>query len=421
MAQWEDTWKIIKSDFGGGQGDCFIVSKIGDDTKTFFLKQLKDQENSERRRRFFIETTIYRSVDIGGVPQIIYTNADSFKNKSVYLYYVSEHINGLTLDQQIKKQTPSEAELTELLRQLLEILRHCHAKDIVHRDIKPENMIINEQKLYLVDFGISHLKIDEKDNATKLGQEIGNRFLRLPEFSAGSFNKRDPRSDLTLAAGIALYGITGQYPRSLVDETGKMPHQTPSAVTKIQRLSHATLWNLIFDKAFQHKIDSRWNYAEDLLSILDIMENKEASEDNSAEILSKYAAQIDHDQLTKLKNELRSTQAFLVRNVEQILAAEATVFRQEKMGWVYQLGKEETKDQIRAYKIGSTNNDHLAIDVKTILIGEQIVGIVEINNTDHEIIRSSFGGVFNQQDADAGPSKLKKIIFPKLVELLPKA
>lgn len=177
MHGWEDKWNIVEHGLGGGQGDCFKVALKTDSNKYFFLKQIKDYNNSEKRRRFYIETIIYESVQIKGLPRIIETNTNLFKEKNIPLYYVSEFIDGKRLDEYIRLNTPNEEETIFLFKQLLKILSECHERNVVHRDIKPENIIVKDKDLYLVDFGISYYPQAPIKNITKVGIEIGNRFL----------------------------------------------------------------------------------------------------------------------------------------------------------------------------------------------------------------------------------------------------
>jgi serine/threonine protein kinase len=50
----------------------------------------------------------------------------------------------------------SEAEVRQLLEQLLPVLDHIHSKNIIHRDITPDNIILrNTDRLpVLIDFGV---------------------------------------------------------------------------------------------------------------------------------------------------------------------------------------------------------------------------------------------------------------------------
>lgn len=44
-------------------------------------------------------------------------------------------------------------------QQMIELLKDLHNLNIIHRDIKPENFVVFQDKLYLIDFGLSKLYI----------------------------------------------------------------------------------------------------------------------------------------------------------------------------------------------------------------------------------------------------------------------
>ena len=70
------------------------------------------------------------------------------------LYLVQEFIEGETLLTQVLLQPFGEAQIRELLQDLLPVLQFVHERNIIHRDIKPENIIRRkDSKLVLIDFG----------------------------------------------------------------------------------------------------------------------------------------------------------------------------------------------------------------------------------------------------------------------------
>ena len=50
-----------------------------------------------------------------------------------------------------------EEEAAQYFVQLLDAVLHLKSKNIAHRDIKPENMIIEGDKLTLIDYGLGTL------------------------------------------------------------------------------------------------------------------------------------------------------------------------------------------------------------------------------------------------------------------------
>jgi formylglycine-generating enzyme required for sulfatase activity/tRNA A-37 threonylcarbamoyl transferase component Bud32 len=71
------------------------------------------------------------------------------------MYLVQEFIDGDNLHQELLKQPFSEAEIWQVLTDLLPVLEFIHQRLCIHRDIKPENIIrrAGDNKLVLIDFG----------------------------------------------------------------------------------------------------------------------------------------------------------------------------------------------------------------------------------------------------------------------------
>jgi serine/threonine-protein kinase len=345
LNSWHKTWKVLTQFPDSGQSKCFRVARQDLDGREYFLKQLLDQNSTERRRRFFVETTIYSSSNIEGFPSIVESNADSFKDKEIDLYYVSEFIDGIRLDDYVKNNALSEDHIIELMRQLLLILQKCHSIEIVHRDIKPENIILKDGNLFLVDFGIAYYGEGTEENITTLGQEIGNRFLRLPEHVAGSSNKRDIRSDLTLVVGIALFMLTDKYPRTLYLD-GKFPHQFQERSAKIIKLKYSKLWNIIFDRGLMLNISDRWNSAQDLLNIIDAMHESEDDDDDSLEELIKlHASKFNQEALKQLDKGI-TTMNIKLQNLLTEIIERTGGFHFKIIPNVYVKGETELKKMI---------------------------------------------------------------------------
>lgn len=71
------------------------------------------------------------------------------------IYILMEYIDGLDLVDWFRKN-PSNEQIFNLIKQLLEALKYIHEKNIVHSDINPNNIIINNYEIpYIIDFGIS--------------------------------------------------------------------------------------------------------------------------------------------------------------------------------------------------------------------------------------------------------------------------
>ena len=274
-SSWEARWTEIRSLGKGGQGKAYFARRTTDNVEAF-LKVINDGDDhrSERRKRFLQEATAYAKIRSSGVPRLIESNAHQHGKEGLEPYVATEFICGLTLRHWVDKEKPIDfRDAIEITRSILKTLCECHAKEVVHRDIKPENIILKDEGILhpvLVDFGMSFHLTPTSDSITRDGNEIGNRFLRLPEFSAGHSSKRDPRSDLTLTAGIFFYLLTSKNPRLLLIKN-KLPHQRGDVRKGLEDSAGRSSLQLFsfFDRAFAHDIDRRFASADEMLSGLD--------------------------------------------------------------------------------------------------------------------------------------------------------
>ncbi len=106
---------------------------------------------------------------------------------------------------------------------------------------------------------------------THASQDLGNRFLRLPELSAYSSKQRDKRSDITFVVGILFYVLTGTPPKELSDHDGLTPNRRPLS-SSLGVLPYPTqqLIHSVMDIGFRQKIDARFTNAADFRRALTI-------------------------------------------------------------------------------------------------------------------------------------------------------
>lgn len=77
---------------------------------------------------------------------------------SGHLLLLLERLEGPTLAQWIiEHPAAAQAKQTsEIARQLIAVIKHCHAQGVVHGDLKPGNIILAAQGIKLLDFGLGH-------------------------------------------------------------------------------------------------------------------------------------------------------------------------------------------------------------------------------------------------------------------------
>lgn len=273
-AQWLDRWEKLETLTGGGQGDAFRARRVTDQ-KIGFLKTIKSKNDPERRARFFREASAYDTFLVDGIPRLIESNAHLHADTAFAPFVVTEFVEGPTLRTWREAQGGVSLETAVVVtRKLVGILEACHAAGCVHRDVKPDNIILegsDPARPWLLDFGLNYHDLPEIDFQTEDWQEVGNRFLRLPELSAGSLLKQDPRSDLSFAAGILFYLITGEHPNVVQDAEGRLPHQRPRPLARLQAVAETRFARLaaLFDSSFAPVIANRFSNARAMRDSLD--------------------------------------------------------------------------------------------------------------------------------------------------------
>ncbi|HIK15295.1 MAG TPA: serine/threonine protein kinase [Leptolyngbyaceae cyanobacterium M33_DOE_097] len=139
------------------------------------------------------------------------------------LFLVQEYIPGQTYAQLLKERLAigaafSEAEVRQLMTQVLPVLMYLHDRQIVHRDIAPDNIIQREADRLpvLIDFGAV------KELANRISQAgistptvIGKPAYAPPEQMQHGDAK--PSSDLYALAATAVVLLTGKAPDQLYD------------------------------------------------------------------------------------------------------------------------------------------------------------------------------------------------------------
>jgi len=277
-ASWEDKWRKIDGGFkSGSQGSTFVVNPVEalDTNDCYILKVLNRQNDLERRKRMYREMASLRTLSHTGIPALVDSNAEQFDKLDEQLYIVMQYIQGPTLEDYVQTGNISFDSARTIVTQLCNILEYAHENDVRHRDIKPSNIVLRKADPHdpvLLDFGLSfneRLNIYQ-EQLTDAGQQLGNRFLALPEFQIYSSAKHDPRSDITQTVGILFYLLTGLQPYTLIDHMGYKPHQRTAAQDIFTALPSDVLDRLtiLFDQAFEVHIDKRIQSASGLRILL---------------------------------------------------------------------------------------------------------------------------------------------------------
>ena len=135
-----------------------------------------------------------------------------------FFYLVQEFIDGQNLEEELEQRGRfSEAEVREVLTEILGVLQFVHDREAIHRDIKLSNIMRdrNNGKLYLLDFGAVKLVTQGKPGPGGRSTGIYSMGFAPPEQMTGGTVY--PATDLYALAVTCIVLLTGQQPDKLYD------------------------------------------------------------------------------------------------------------------------------------------------------------------------------------------------------------
>jgi serine/threonine protein kinase len=130
-------------------------------------------------------------------------------------YYAMEYLDGMNLDDFIRKYGPvSAARAAHLLRQACGSLAEAHGIGLVHRDIKPANLYLTQRGgirdfVKVLDFGLVKTVGSDQANITSANAMMGTPLYMAPE-SVNTPDAVDARSDVYSLGAVAYFLVTGQ-------------------------------------------------------------------------------------------------------------------------------------------------------------------------------------------------------------------
>ncbi|GCE02760.1 hypothetical protein KDAU_00890 [Dictyobacter aurantiacus] len=129
----------------------------------------------------------------------------------VVTYLIMQLVEGGSLRQRMSRagqQLFAVEEALNYLRQAAMAIDYAHSNHIIHRDIKPANMLLQENWLFLTDFGISKL-LSSTTHRSHTHAGAGTPQYMAPEQIQG---QAEPASDLYSLAITAYQLLTGRVP-----------------------------------------------------------------------------------------------------------------------------------------------------------------------------------------------------------------
>jgi len=188
------------------------------------------------------------------------------------LFIVMAYYEGQTLKQRLEAGALAIEEAVEIAAQVAEGLAKAHLEGVVHRDIKPGNLIMAEDDVKILDFGLA--KFANALQLTLEGSTLGTVAYMSPEQTRGE--EADARSDIW-AVGVVLYEMLtgtlpfkGAYPEAISHAIRNDP--TPPLVVAGKDTPLGL--NRIVDRALRKNAAERYQSARELARDLRLLQGR---------------------------------------------------------------------------------------------------------------------------------------------------
>ena len=217
-------YEIIKILGAGGFGETYIAQDTQRPGNPLcVVKQLKpdiqNPKHLELARRLFPREAeaLERLGKHEQIPQLL-----AYFEENEEFYLVQEFIDGHSLEDELPQgKQLSEAEVVNMLKELLTVLEFVHNNGVIHRDIKPNNIIRrhSDHKLVLIDFGAVKqisTQVLNSEGSTRFTVAIGTQGYAPHEQCSG---RPRPNSDIYALGITAIKALTGVAPTLLLQDT----------------------------------------------------------------------------------------------------------------------------------------------------------------------------------------------------------
>lgn len=248
----------------GGFGNTYVATNIEFDErvaiKEFFMKGVTQRDGNEttvsvsnaenqdsfleQREKFKKEARRLRRLNN---PHIVSVH-DLFEEHGT-AYYVMDYVDGENLAERLKRtgKPMTEAEVNEILPQILDALKSVHDAGIWHLDLKPANIMVDKSgQVKLIDFGASKQLHAQKGGATTSTAISYTNGYAPREQMEQNYDKFGPWTDI-YALGATLYNLLTKnhppLPTDIDDDTSEDKHiALPFPQSVNERTKHYVLW-----------------------------------------------------------------------------------------------------------------------------------------------------------------------------------
>ncbi|MBD3882258.1 protein kinase [Phormidium tenue FACHB-886] len=263
-------YQVLQTLGSGGFGTTYLAEDLQmPSRRKCVIKQLKPIANNPQiyqlvQERFQREAATLELLgdESNQIPKLY-----AYFSEGDHFYLIQEWIEGMTLHEKARTQgTVPEAEVQQILTQILPVLSYVHSKRIVHRAIKLDNIILRQRdgKPVLIDFGAVRETMGTVISSQ--GGSVSSIVIGTPGFMPSEQAAGRPlySSDLYSLGLTMIYLLTGKFPHEL-----ELDPATGEVVWRKYAPQASAEFASVLEKAIQYHPRDRYHTADALLTAIE--------------------------------------------------------------------------------------------------------------------------------------------------------
>lgn len=175
------------------------------DNKSIIVKFDTSEYNLLKHETFILN--YLNSKNIANIPSVIYYGIVKEKPCLIIPYYDC-NLNQLILNNKLE-----DKHSLLIIKKILSVLENIHEQYVIHRDIKPDNIMLKNNNIYIIDFGLAKFYLDEEGEHIenkKIENIIGS--LNYCSYHVNELNTPSRRDDIISTFYILIYLLFKKLP-----------------------------------------------------------------------------------------------------------------------------------------------------------------------------------------------------------------
>ena len=221
----QDRYQVVRELGRGGDGAVYLCHDLRLAGSMWAIKELIS--GGAEREAFEREASILSQLDHPRIPVVV-----DFFVQDQYGYLVREFLDGPSLYDWVESAGPvGEAQAVHWGMQIAEVLAYLHQRKppLYHRDLKPQNLMLVQDGIRLIDFGLAR-----EDQGLVHAEQGGSVSFTAPE-QIGSAHRLGPEADIYSLGAILYYLLMGVPPGPTGGEH-RLLHQRPNLSPQTEQL-----------------------------------------------------------------------------------------------------------------------------------------------------------------------------------------